>query len=43
VDRNNVSHAYNQDALSIVKNTKEKYLSMFETLKEEIEENWQMQ
>ena len=41
VDRNNVSHAYNQEvALSIVKNTKEKYLSMFESLKKEMEKNW---
>ncbi len=39
--RNNVAHAYNEEiALDIVKQTKEKYLAMFQALKNEIEQNW---
>lgn len=39
--RNNVVHAYNQAvALDIVKAVREKYYGMFETLREEVEENW---
>ena len=41
VDRNNASHAYNEKiAISIIENTKEKYLLMFEELKSEMEKNW---
>ena len=40
-DRNNVSHSYNSAiALSIVKNTKEFYYTMFGDLKETIENEW---
>ncbi len=41
VDRNNVAHSYNRDiAMQIINNTKEKYLPMFEHLKDEIDANW---
>lgn len=41
VTRNNVAHAYKKEmAESIVRDVKEKYYSMFVTLKEELEENW---
>jgi len=40
VTRNNVAHAYKEEmAESIVRDVKEKYYSMFVTLKEELEEN----
>lgn len=40
-DRNNVAHAYNEDiANDIVRNAKEKYVQIFEDLKEEIKDNW---
>ena len=40
-DRNNVSHSYNKKiALSIIGNTKEKYVEMFEQLKSAIQEEW---
>lgn len=39
--RNNVAHSYNEDiALSIVRETKEIYIGMFENLKETVEKNW---
>ena len=39
--RNNVAHAYNDKiALSIVSETKEKFVGLFKDLKSEIEENW---
>ena len=39
--RNNVTHAYNElVALSIVEDTKSKYIPMFRALKSELEENW---
>lgn len=39
--RNNVAHAYNQEvALDIIKQTKNIYYEMFESLKTEIEKNW---
>ena len=39
--RNNAAHAYNESiALSIVQDAKEKYISMFDDLKSEIEKNW---
>ena len=39
--RNNATHAYNEAiALEIVRETKEKYLSMFTALEHEIETNW---
>ena len=41
VDRNNVAHSYNElIAMSIIRNTKYKYLNMFELLKTEIDANW---
>ena len=40
-DRNNVSHSYHKKiALSIIGNTKEKYVEMFEQLKSAIQEEW---
>lgn len=40
--RNNVAHAYNQAiALDIVRQTKEIYCQMFQSLKREIDQNWQ--
>ena len=43
VARNNVAHAYNQAvALDIVEQTRELFYPMFEQLKSEIEQNWQM-
>lgn len=42
VARNNVAHAYNQAiALDIVRQTKETYCQMFQSLKREIDQNWQ--
>ncbi|MBQ6698908.1 MAG: nucleotidyltransferase substrate binding protein [Oscillospiraceae bacterium] len=39
--RNNVAHSYNEDiALSIVRETKEIYVSMFKKLKEIVEKAW---
>ena len=39
--RNNASHAYNElIALSVVEDTKAKYIDMFRGLKAEIESNW---
>lgn len=39
--RNNAAHAYNEVvALSIISNTKTKYIDMFKALKDEIEQNW---
>ncbi len=41
VARNNVSHAYNQAiALEIVRQTRETYYQMFQSLKSEIDQNW---
>lgn len=40
--RNNVAHAYNQAiALDIVRQAKETYCQMFQSLKREIDQNWQ--
>ncbi len=40
-DRNNVAHSYNENiALSIIRHTREDYISMFKNLKDEIELNW---
>lgn len=42
VARNNVAHAYNQAiALDIVRQAKETYCQMFQSLKREIDQNWQ--
>lgn len=42
VARNNVAHAYNQAvALDIVRRTKKTYCQMFQSLKSEIDQNWQ--
>ena len=39
--RNNAVHAYNPVvAMTIIRDTKDKYIQMFENLKEEIETNW---
>lgn len=41
VARNNVSHAYNQAiALEIVRQTRETYYQMLQSLKSEIDQNW---
>ena len=41
VARNNVSHAYNQAiALEIVRQTRETYYQMFQSLKSEIDQSW---
>ena len=41
VSRNNVAHAYNKDiALEIVRNTKETYFKLFETLVVKLKEDW---
>lgn len=41
VDRNNVAHSYCEDvAKGIVRNTRERYIGMFEELKERIEREW---
>ena len=41
VARNNVSHAYNQAiALEIVRQTRETYYQMFQSLKSEIDQKW---
>lgn len=40
-DRNNVTHAYNQVlALDIVQRTRDTYLTMFQTLKAALEQDW---
>lgn len=39
--RNNVAHSYNEEiALEIIKTSQEKFIAMFETLREEIDKNW---
>lgn len=39
--RNDVAHSYNEEiALEIIKASQEKFIAMFETLKEEIDKNW---
>ena len=39
--RNEVSHSYNEDvALSIIKKSKEQYVSLFEELEKEMAERW---
>jgi nucleotidyltransferase substrate binding protein (TIGR01987 family) len=39
--RNDVSHSYNEEiALEIIKASQEKFIAMFEALKEEIDKNW---
>ena len=41
VARNNVAHAYNKDvALEIVRNTKDRYFKLFETLVVNLKEDW---
>ena len=41
VSRNNVAHAYNKDiALEIVRNTKDTYYKLFETLVLKLQEDW---
>ena len=41
VSRNNVAHAYNKDiALEIVRNTKDTYFKLFETLVKNLKEDW---
>ena len=41
VSRNNVAHAYNKDiALEIVRNTKDRYFKLFETLVVNLKEDW---
>lgn len=41
VSRNNVAHAYNKDiALEIVRNTKDTYFKLFETLVVNLKEDW---
>ena len=41
VSRNNVAHAYNKDiALEIVRNTKDRYFKLFETLVKNLKEDW---
>ena len=41
VSRNNVAHAYNKDiALEIVRNTKDRYFNLFETLVVNLKEDW---
>lgn len=41
VSRNNVAHAYNKDiALEIVRNTKDTYFKLFETLVVNLKEEW---
>ncbi len=41
VARNNVAHAYNEEiAQDIIRQTKDKFLYMFDELKREIEQNW---
>ena len=41
VSRNNVAHAYNKDiALEIVRNTKDTYFKLFETLVMNLKEDW---
>ena len=40
-DRNNVAHSYNEAvAKSIIQNTKERYYTMFTTLRETLEAGW---
>ncbi len=39
--RNNVAHSYNEAiALSIIRESREKYIGMFEKLQKELQENW---
>lgn len=39
--RNDVAHSYNEEiALEIIKASQEKFIAMFEALKEEIDKNW---
>ena len=39
--RNNVAHSYNEAiALSIIQESQEKYIGMFEKLRRELQENW---
>ena len=41
ISRNNVAHAYNKDiALEIVRNTKDTYFKLFETLVKNLKEDW---
>ena len=41
ISRNNVAHAYNKDiALEIVRNTKDTYFKLFETLVVNLKEDW---
>ena len=41
VSRNNVAHAYNKDiALEIVRNTKDRYYKLFETLVVNLKDDW---
>ena len=41
VSRNNVAHAYNKDiALEIVRNTKDRYFKLFESLGVNLKEDW---
>lgn len=41
VDRNNVAHSYNEAiAMSIINNSKQKYVKMFQDLKNEMDSNW---
>ena len=40
-DRNNVAHSYNEEiANNIIKDSREKYIAMFDDLQKEIEANW---
>lgn len=40
-DRNNVAHSYNEViALGIIRDSKERYIGMFEELQKELEQNW---
>ncbi|MBR4904034.1 MAG: HI0074 family nucleotidyltransferase substrate-binding subunit [Selenomonadaceae bacterium] len=39
--RNDVAHSYNEEiALEIIKTSQEKFIAMFEALREEIDKNW---
>ncbi|MBR4151932.1 MAG: HI0074 family nucleotidyltransferase substrate-binding subunit [Selenomonadaceae bacterium] len=41
VARNDVTHSYNEEiALEIIRASQEKFIAMFEALKEEIDKNW---
>lgn len=40
-DRNNVAHSYNEAiALGIIRDSKERYIAMFEALQKELQQNW---